>query len=337
MNDNTPLGVVTTLSSEQHHADPAVGSSFLKVFQRSPLHAWAEYLDPDRERTDPKKFRIGRAWHAAVFEPDTFATRFAAGHDAHPATKRAQLLQEVLADELLLGKLVAVPDELKPTTKEGKAIYAEQEAAGMLPVARQDFDWIKLWQPRLSRRDVLPADTINDIWTMAKIAHALPISRVIFAQDVVVETSMFARHHATGLRLKIRPDLAVMPCKAFPHGLIVDGKTTTDASVEGFGRAVWNLDYGLQAAHYTRVFQLAMGTVERPAFLWMAQEKERPFAAKYYAAGKDLIAHYDAKIEDLMPRVAECHRTGVWPGYGDGVETLAMPAWAQKRIDEAAA
>ena len=339
MNDNHPLGLVAGLSNDAHHADPSVGSSFLKVFQRSPLHAWAEYLDPEREPKDSKKFRIGRAWHCAVFEPSEFERRYAAGHDAHPATTRAKLLASVLAGEVSPVDLVGVPDDLKPASKEGKALYAEIEARGEVPVAETDLAFVREWLPKLEGRDVLPADTISDVLTMARIARSLPISRVVFDQlveHVRCEVSMFIRDADTGLRLKIRPDLAVMPCTPFPNGLIIDGKSTVDASPAVFGRQVWNLDYGLQAAFYTRVFQQAVGTSGRPAFVWLAQEKERPFASKYYAAGDDLLQHYDAKIAALLPRVAQCHASGIWPGYGDNVETLAMPAWAQKQIQEAA-
>lgn len=340
MIDNAPLGLVAGLSNDAHHADPSVGSSFLKVFQRSPLHAWAEYLDPQRKPKDPKKFRIGRAWHCAVFEPSEFGSRYTADHDANKNTNRAKLLASVLAGEVSPVDLVGVPDDLKPASKEGKALYAEIEARGEVPVTESDLLFVREWLPKLQGRDVLPADTIDDVHTMAGIARSLPISRVVFdqlAEHVRCEVSMFVRDPATGQRLKIRPDLAVMPCQSFQDGLIIDGKSTMDASPAVFSRQVWNLDYGLQAAFYTRVYQQALKTRGRPTFLWLAQEKERPFASKYYAAGADLLAHYDSVIDALLPRVAECHRTGVWPGYGEGVETLAMPAWAQKQMQEAAA
>ena len=45
--------VFRQMSNDDYHADRSgVGSSFLKEFMRSPLHAWAKYLDPEREVAD---------------------------------------------------------------------------------------------------------------------------------------------------------------------------------------------------------------------------------------------------------------------------------------------
>lgn len=334
--DNKADVIDCTMSADFYHSLPAIGSSGLKKFQQSPLHYWSAFLDPDRVPVDNLHFRIGRAWHCAVFEPQEFARRFVAGHDAHASTKRAVLLQRLLAGEVVPDQLRELPEGLSATSKEGKALAAELEADGKIPVAAEDYAFACEWLPKLAGRDVLSADRIEGVMTMARIARALPISRVVFERFAGVgaaETSLFCDYAASGVRLKIRPDYMLKPCDAFPHGLIIDGKSTTDASEEGFGRQVWNLDYGLQAALYTRVYQQVIGTRERPAFLWLAQEKDAPHAARYYAAGADLIAHWDAKIDALLPRVAECQRTGTWPGYPETVSTLALPAWAQKQLD----
>lgn len=330
---------VVDMPSEDYHSHKAIGSSGLKRFQVSPLHYWADFLDPERERKDAKHFRIGRAWHTAIFEPEKFDAVYAEDHDAHPSTKRAGILRQVLAGEVSYQQLVGLPEGLSATTKEGKALVAEIDAAGNVAMVADDMAWIDAWLPKLAGRDVLPVGSIAKIQKMARIARDLPISRVVFdqlGQYGQAETSMFWVCPRTGVALKIRPDYVLKPCKQFPNGLIIDGKSTTDASEEGFGRQVWNLDYGLQAALYTMVFQFVVGTQDRPPFLWLAQEKDSPHAARYYGAGPDLIAHWDAKIAAMLPAVAECQRTGIWPGYPQEVQTLALPAWAQRKLEDAA-
>lgn len=334
------IAIHPDLPVEDYHRDSsAVGSSFLKAFRRSPLHAWAQYLDPQREPRDSKHFRIGRAWHCAVFEPDAFTARYAAGHDAHPSTKRAQLLQQLLTGEVQPSDLRVLPEGLSTTSKEGKALVAEIEAGGQKPVTEEDFAFVCEWQPKLQGRDVLSADTLNAVQRMAVIARDLPISRVVFNTDRhagQAETSIYAEHAASGVMLKIRPDYLLLPCASFPSGLVIDGKSTTDAAEAGFGRQCWNLDYGLQAALYTSVVQQALRTKDRPAFLWLAQEKEAPFAARYYSAGESLLAHYDQLLAEMLPRVRVCMETGTWPGYPTSVAPLAMPAWAEKLMGDAA-
>ena len=340
MNDNALLGVFPDMPNETYHDDAAIGSSGLKRFLVSPLHYWAAYLDPKREKTDKKHFRIGRAWHCAVFEPQAFGERYATNHDVHPLTTKAKLLAECLADGDRFTAMRGIPDDIKLTTKEGKSLAAEIEAAGGTPVQQSDLNFITEWMPKLSGRDVLSGDSIAAVQKMAAIARALPISRVVFeqmAEHGMTETSFFAVDPGTGMRLKIRPDYMLKPCAMFPDGLIIDGKSTTDASREGFARQVWNLDYGLQAAFYTSVFQQVFRTAGRPAFLWLAQEKETPHAAAYYSAGVDLMAYWDKRIAATLPMFARCHETGVWPGFPETVTELALPTWAQKQVDEGVA
>jgi hypothetical protein len=343
MNDNL-LGVLPDMDNDAYHASPAIGSSGLKRFAVTPLHYWADFLDPERERKDKKAFRIGRAWHCAVFEPHAFGERYVDDHGVNKLTNRAKALAELLAlpgdqaaAELLRWK--GVPDDIKATTKEGKALYAEIEAEGKRPMPESDLDWITTEAARMHSKDVLPAADTVRVQKMAAIARALPISRVVFEQMAAhgaAETSLFWVDPDSGVLLKIRPDFMLTPCPAFPNGLIIDGKSTTDASVQGFGRQVWNLDYGLQAAIYTKVFQGVFKTAGRPPFLWLGQEKDSPHAARYYSAGDDLIAHWDRRIAAMLPAVKRCQDTGVWPGYPETVETLALPAWAEKQIAEAA-
>lgn len=287
---NAFLGVFPYLANDDYHSDFAIGASGLKRFLVSPLHYWADYLDPEREPRDTTHFRVGRAWHCAVFEPAEFASRY-----------------------------VPMPEGLDRRTKEGKALWAEIEASG---------------------RDALASREVASVEKMAGIARALPISRVVFnqlAQHGAAEASLFTVDPATGLHLKIRPDYMLRPCPMFPNGLIIDGKTTTDASASGFARQVWNLDYGLQAALYTSVYQSIFDTAGRPAFLWLAQEKNAPHAAAYYSAGVDLLEYWDKRIAQTLPAVARCQESGVWPGFPETVTELALPTWAQKQVDEEAA
>jgi exodeoxyribonuclease VIII len=330
------------LSSDDYHRDEAIGSSGLKLLAVSPLHYWGAYLDPERVREDKPAFKFGRAWHCAVFEPEEFGNRYAEGHGISAQSKRAQLLEQVLLAESVteaMARLVVLPEGLGPTSKEGKALAAEITAAGNVPVSAEDALFVSEWVPRLAGREVLSADDMLRVGKMARIMHELPISRVVFGKYAKLgkaEASLFWRDPATGVVCKVRPDYMMAPCEDFPNGLIIDGKSTTDASPEGFGRQVWNLDYGLQAAFYTRVFQQVMGTAGRPAFLWGAQEKDSPHAAAYYAAGADLVEYWDKRIPRLLALFAECKRTGLWPGYSTAVQTLAMPAWAQKQMEAAA-
>lgn len=212
---------------------------------------------------------------------------------------------------------VVLPEGLDRRTKEGKALYAELTEGG---------------------REVLSAADAATVGKMVALARKHPVSQVVFekyAMQGAAEVSLFTTDPATGVLCKIRPDYMLVPCEDFPNGLIIDGKSCTDASPAGFARDVWNFDYGLQAAYYTAVFARVYGTAGRPAFLWLAQEKAAPFAPAYYAAGADLIEHWDRRIAQLLPLFAQCERSNIWPGYATSVGALEMPAWAQKQMEAA--
>lgn len=331
------LGADNCLPIDEYHRAPAIGSTFLKVFsERSPLHAWSQFLDPEREEVDKPAYRIGRAWHAAVFEPEQFAARYVVDHDTDKKTTRAKLLGQVLAGELALDAIVGIPDDIPKTSKDGKALYAETEQAGRTPIAASERAWIAAEHKRMAGKDVLSAKSLESVGLMAAVARAHPISQVLFERlkgRGRAEVSIFDRDPKTGLAIKIRPDYLVEPCDLFPSGLIVDGKSCNDASQVGFAKSVWNYTYGLQAAFYSRVAQRHFGTAERPVFLWLAAEKARPFACQYFAASDDLLAYWDGKIAELLPRVKACIATNTWPSYPTEVGTLELPGWAARQLE----
>ena len=120
----------------------------------------------------------------------------------------------------------------------------------------------------------------------------------------------------TGLACKTRPDW-----HSEDRRIVVDVKTCRDASRVEFAKAISNLDYHVQAAWN----QGALGAEQ---FLTIAVENSRPWAVAVYPASGALIAAGQRRIEQAMELLAECWRTGIWPGYGDLVqEPIDLPAW----------
>lgn len=272
-----------------YHALPAVGSSGLKLLQRSPAHYFAAYRDPARkQREATPAMKIGTAWHAAIFEPEAFAAEY-----------------------------VEIPDGLDRRTKEGKALWAELEASGRTPMAPEAY---------------------ADILAMRASAAAHPVSKVVFGLPAgAAELSMFWTDAETGVPCKIRPDYSVPPCEQFPHGLVIDGKTGEDMSPAGFGKYAWNWDLHLQAAYYSDGFQTVYGTTQPPAYAWLAQEKEAPFACAYYDADATFLEYGRRLYRPALRKLSECLRTDTWPAYGHLVQPLALPAWAEKQVADGVA
>lgn len=210
-----------------------------------------------------------------------------------------------------------MPEGLDRRTKEGKEIWARITATGKEPLLQSELDKAK---------------------GCAAAAHRHPVTRVLFEQcQALTEVSIFWVDPLTGVNCKIRPDIMVEPCKLFPNGLIADLKTTDDASPEDFAKSVWNWEMHLQAALYPEGFMAVFGTQAPPDFLWLAQEKDAPFANKYYSCTPDLSAYGSKEVNRLRRTYAKCLETDQWPAYGTEVQPIVLPNWADKIVQDALA
>ena len=192
------------------------------------------------------------------------------------------------------------PDELSKRygiapdrrTKAGKEAAAEMQANGIEPVSEADM--------------VLAGN-------MARAVHHHPMAALLLSAGKP-ETSIWWDDPDTGMRCKCRPDWS-------NGGLCVDLKTTTDASPKGFARSVVNFRYHVQAAHY-----LAAGLFDQ--FVFIAVEKEAPFAVACYELDADALAEGQRLRDRDLQRIANCRAMAAWPGYGDELQTLSLPGWA---------
>lgn len=337
MTANVLQGIFPDMSNEEHHAHPAIGSSGLKLIkEQSPLHYWDAYVNPERERKAPTQaMLIGTAWHCAVFEPEAFSDRFGIAPDISAVSTLGKLLKLAIADLAAFEKQhVAIPDGIK-TSKAGKELIAELEAAGKTAVEQAVFDQILELAPPLVGKDLFSAEDTERIHQMAKAARAHTAAGLILNHpDFIAEASMFWVDPVTGVNCKIRPDGAIRPCKEFPNGLLIDGKSGDDASPEGFGRSAWNWMMFLQAAFYSDGFQQVWKTPAPPAFLWLSQERDSPYACAMYSAPEHFVAYGRHEYQRLLRTVASCQQTGKWPGYPAKITPLVVPGFAAKTIAE---
>ena len=210
---------------------------------------------------------------------------------------------------------IELPEGIDRRTKEGKQLWADIEASGKTPLSGDDMKRLK---------------------AMTDAARAHPVAQAIFAKKLkgIAEASLFWTDPTTSVACRMRPDFMIRPCKDFPNGLILDGKTCEDGSPAGFAKSVWNWEYFYQAAFYTDGFQEVFKTPEPPPFIWAGQEKEAPFETAFYSAGKDLIQYGRKKYKRLLNVLAECERTETWPGYAKIIQPLSLPVWADKEVQQ---
>lgn len=212
----------------------------------------------------------------------------------------------ILEPERFSAEYIALPEGLDRRTKEGKQAYADLLSTGA---------------------ELLTSDDMSLVVNMACAFRDNATSRALFDRKHVVEQSIFAE--VNGVACKCRPDFMTA------DGLMVmDVKTTSDASPESFGKSAWSIGYHIQAAFYRRVIQSATGIT--PDFIFGCVESDRPYLTAYYTVPQYLLDYADGVIDALLEQYAECLRSGIWHGYIAEIEPqeLSVPGYAQRIIEQ---
>lgn len=95
-----------------------------------------------------------------------------------------------------------------------------------------------------------------------------------------------------------------------------------------FARQAMNLSYHTAQVFYQRGMR-ACGLTDT-TFVFAVVESARPFGIKVYELGDATLACGRSLIVDWLDALAKAIKTGEWPGYSDGVETLEAPEWYLK-------
>ena len=230
-----------------------------------------------------------------------FDQYLAADREVKPATPAMQLgtaLHTAVLEPELWDATVAVPPQaFDRRTKVGRELAAdfERESAGKLVLTPDDAEQVRL---------------------MAAAVRRHPAARFLLDLPGRREASYTWTDEGTGLECKCRPDWHSLDGR-----LVVDLKTTKDASRVEFAKSIAGFDYHLQAAWNLD----ALGAEQ---FLTIAVENVRPFAVAVYPASAAMLAAGRRRVDAALTLLAECQASGHWPGYGDLVQDpIDLPGW----------
>jgi len=146
------------------------------------------------------------------------------------------------------------------------------------------------------------------------------VAGILAGKDVRREVAVFKRHEATGRLLKGRLDIVTEDSDG--RTVVLDIKTTEDASANTFPKAMANFGYDQQAAYYSDL-------VGAEHFVFIAVEKTAPFAVGLYALDAESLDLGRAKNEAQLATLAECEDANSWPAYPETIETISLPNWAK--------
>jgi exodeoxyribonuclease VIII len=180
-----------------------------------------------------------------------------------------------------------------------------------------------------AKRDALEADgkyliTDEDRKTIEYMVSSLEAhetaAALLWHPSAVYERSYF--WDWDGLTCKCRPDV-----ERRDLGLLIDLKTTTDASPGAFQKSIAGFGYHYQAQHYLTGVSAVSGYLWN-TFLFVAVEKSPPFGVGVYKLDGEALEIARVRLQDTYDGIKEHIATDHWPAYPDEIVEISLPRWA---------
>lgn len=292
-------------SNEEYHGNKNyIGSTSLKIIGESPLHF------KNQEPLDTEALRFGSAYHCFILEPDKFDQEYYIIDDTEFCNELIQFGK--------LDKKGNRVDVSKPrSTNEYKQWYEEQvsRASGKILFDTEDYNVLKAMKERLFSHYY--------VRSLLKDGEA----EKSYYCDLGIMTGQ-------NIGVKVKPDY----CKPRKR-LIIDLKTCQDASVDGFTRHAAEMKYHISAAMYSDMLEMNEGKNMPWTFIFIAQEKKRPYAFNLFEASPQFISQGRYEYELLLQLYAWCKENDKWPGYQVfcpnrfGINELSLPKYAIKELE----
>ena len=204
----------------------------------------------------------------------------------------------ILENPTFFDRYAVAPDGIDRRTKDGKAQWAEFET-------------------QANGKTVIKGEDLQQIDRMAVSVWSHPSSQELLNEGRA-EVSAFG--NLWGVGVKCRPDWLR------EDGIVVDLKTTEDASPAAFPSSVAKWRYHCQSAFYQDI--LAILGIKVTAFVFIAVEKSPPHAVGVYLLDDASIEAGREAYQRNLDTYKTCIETGSWPAYSPAIETIQLPRWA---------
>lgn len=211
---------------------------------------------------------------------------------------------------------VLVTPKLDRRTKKGKAEWAA-------------------FQEKAEGRHIVQADDFNALQAIKRNCLNHPTVTEILHSEGANEISLIWKDPELGIMCKGRLDriAALGGTQAIVVDLKTIGRPATTRTVE---RQSFDFGYHVQAAMYLHGLSVLRPVPEGGdayEFFWIFAESAAPNEVRLFRADENVIADGYSKYRDYLFTYSECKKHGKWPGWGQGVDELMLPAWAQKVFD----
>jgi exodeoxyribonuclease VIII len=232
---------------------------------------------------------------------------------------------------------------LKGVELKAEIARLNAERPGLLPVSGSRHDLADLlranghpvtlwsdvqaeWMTNNGHRQVVNEEDWTKLHGMRDAVMAHPAASKLLRMPGKAEMSFYWHDASTDMLLRCRPDYLT------DSGIVVDLKSTEDASPEGFAKSIANWRYYVQHPFYVdgineAIRQADLDRAKARTMVFIAVEKKPPYAVGVYVLDAESIELGRLDYIRDVNRLAEAMATDIWPGFGDDIQPIALPTW----------
>lgn len=115
-------------------------------------------------------------------------------------------------------------------------------------------------------------------------------------------------------------------------GMVIDLKSTTDATPSKFAWSIFSFNYHNQAAYYRAGLKTLGANVRHHVLI--AVEKEGYHGVAVYRLDDEILDIASKENRFLMRQYATCVKEDKWPGYSSNVQDIGIPGYKAAELEE---
>lgn len=191
----------------------------------------------------------------------------------------------------------------------------------------------KAWKAEIYERyqgKILTKETYGQFKAMKKLLFSHQYAKYLLTQG---ESELSHYVDFNGILCKFRPDKINIEKR-----LIVDLKTTSDASKDKYFRHAYDMGYHISGAFYCDLAEYVYTPGELWTFILIVQEVAPPFAFAIYKATFDFMRTGRYEYQACLDQHEYCKLTGIYKGYEVfannkyGIQDINIPGYLHKDI-----
>lgn len=235
--------------------------------------------------------------------PELYHRRYIAGvwdDEETDAMKLGSLVHCLVLEKHTLDERYAIAPKVDRRTKKGKATWAGfvADSQGKTLVDQEQFDEACIMAANIEKHEA--------------VAPLLSID--YYAEHVI-------KFEFEGLLAKCKQDYL-----AKSGQVVLDIKTTKDASPEEFARSVAVYGYHRQAAFYRHAVEQTFGVV--PRFVFACVQSSDPYLVACYELDEAAIDVGRIELCGLVEELNQRHASNDWSSeFTKGINVLSLPRW----------